>query len=128
MVHASLHPGCDQGRTGESRGETDRGDFTLKAALEGLRFVFRAPLIRSTMLLDFLATFFSSATALLPIFAQDVLQVGPRGYGWLYAAPSIGAVVSSLIMVRLAGRIRQRRKPVECDATSGGGEARQALG
>ena len=43
---------------------------------EGLRFVFRSPLIRSTMLLDFFATFFSSATALLPIFAQDILQVG----------------------------------------------------
>ena len=46
------------------------------AALEGLRFVFRSPLIRSTMLLDFFATFFSSATALLPIFAQDILHVG----------------------------------------------------
>ena len=39
------------------------------------------------MLLDFFATFFSSATALLPIFAQDILHVGARGYGWLYAAP-----------------------------------------
>ena len=62
------------------------------AALEGLRFVFRSPLIRSTMLLDFFATFFSSATALLPIFAQDMLHVGARGYGWLYAAPAVGAV------------------------------------
>ena len=43
------------------------------------------------MLLDFFATFFSSATALLPIFAQDVLHVGARGYGWLYAAPAAGA-------------------------------------
>ena len=44
------------------------------------------------MLLDFFATFFSSATALLPIFAQDVLRVGATGYGWLYAAPALGAV------------------------------------
>ena len=72
-----------------------RGNFTIAAALEGLRFVFRAPLIRSTMLLDFFATFFSSATALLPIFAQDILHVGARGYGWLYAAPAVGAVVAS---------------------------------
>ena len=50
-----------------------------RAALEGLRFVFRSPLIRSTMLLDFFATFFSSATALLPIFAQDILHVGAHG-------------------------------------------------
>ena len=69
------------------------------AALEGLRFVFRQPLIRSTMLLDFFATFFSSATALLPIFAQDILAVGPRGYGWLYAAPAIGAVATSAAMI-----------------------------
>ena len=56
-----------------------RDDVSLHAALEGLRFVFRSPLIRSTMLLDFFATFFSSATALLPIFAQDILQVGAAG-------------------------------------------------
>ena len=81
------------------------------AALEGLRFVFRSPLIRSTMLLDFFATFFSSATALLPIFAQDILQVGPRGYGWLYAAPAVGATMMSMAMVLLTSRIK-RRGPV----------------
>ena len=81
---------------------------TLEAALEGLRFVFRSPLIRSTMLLDFFATFFSSATALLPIFAQDILKVGARGYGWLYAAPAVGAVMMSAAMVLLTSRIRRR--------------------
>lgn len=86
----------------------DRSNFTVAAALEGLRFVFRAPLIRSTMLLDFFATFFSSATALLPIFAQDVLHVGARGYGWLYAAPAVGAVVASGVMVRAVDWIERR--------------------
>jgi MFS family permease len=86
----------------------DRGNFTIASALEGLRFVFRAPLIRSTMLLDFFATFFSSATALLPLFAQDVLQVGARGYGWLYAAPAVGAVATSAIMVRAVDSIERR--------------------
>ena len=85
-----------------------RGNFTIGAALEGLRFVFRAPLIRSTMLLDFFATFFSSATALLPIFAQDILHVGARGYGWLYAAPAVGAVVASALMVRGVDLIERR--------------------
>jgi len=85
-----------------------RGDFSVAAALEGLRFVFRAPLIRSTMLLDFFATFFSSATALLPIFAQDVLHVGARGYGWLYAAPAAGAVLTSAVMVRAVDWIERR--------------------
>jgi MFS family permease len=81
---------------------------SLRAALEGLRFVFRSPLIRSTMLLDFFATFFSSATALLPIFAQDVLHVGATGYGWLYAAPASGAVITSAIMVPMTDRIHRR--------------------
>jgi MFS family permease len=85
--------------------------MSLHAAREGLRFVFRSPMIRSTMLLDFFATFFASAMALLPIFAQDILHVGPRGYGWLYAAPAVGASLGSLIMVRAIDDI-DRRGPV----------------
>src|SRR5438045_7173306 len=85
-----------------------KDEVSLHAALEGLRFVFRQPLIRSTMLLDFFATFFSSATALLPIFAQDILKVGPRGYGWLYAAPAIGAVATSVALIPLTPRIVRR--------------------
>jgi MFS family permease len=94
--------------TGEGGHTRSRNDFTLAAALEGLRFVFRAPLIRSTMLLDFFATFFSSATALLPIFAQDVLHVGARGYGWLFAAPAVGAVLASAVMVKAVDLIERR--------------------
>ncbi len=85
-----------------------KNEVSLHAALEGLRFVFQSPVIRSTMVLDFLATFFSSATALLPIFAQDVLRVGAQGYGWLYAAPAAGALVTSTAMVLLADRIERR--------------------
>ena len=93
-------------RTGNDDEPAD--EVSLHAAREGLRFVFRSPLIRSTMLLDFFATFFSSASALLPIFAQDVLKVGAKGYGWLYAAPAIGAVMMSLVMVPLTDRIVHR--------------------
>jgi len=85
-----------------------RDDVSLHAAFEGLRFVFKSPLIRSTMLLDFFATFFSSATALLPIFAQDILQVGAKGYGWLYAAPATGALLTSGVMVPMVDRIERR--------------------
>jgi MFS family permease len=85
-----------------------RNEVSFRAALEGLQFVFRAPIIRSTMLLDFFATFFSSATALLPIFAQDVLGVGAKGYGWLYAAPAVGAVLASAAMVRVVERLERR--------------------
>jgi len=83
-------------------------DVSMHAALEGLRFVFQSSLIRSTMLLDFFATFFSSATALLPIFAQDVLHVGAEGYGWLYAAPASGALLASGAMVPLTERVEFR--------------------
>ena len=87
---------------------TSGDNVSWRAALEGLRFVFGSPLIRSTMLLDFFATFFSSAIALLPIFAQDILFVGPRGYGWLYAAPATGALTMSALMVVLTDRIVRR--------------------
>jgi MFS family permease len=90
------------------RPATDIADFSVRAVREGFGFVFSSPLIRSTMLLDFFATFFSSATALLPIFAQDILRVGARGYGWLYAAPSVGAVLMSIVMVRSIEKIERR--------------------
>ena len=78
------------------------------AAREGLRFVFAHPIVRSTMLLDFIATFFASATALLPIFAQDILHVGARGYGWLYAAPSVGAVIAGVVTAHMIDKIERR--------------------
>ena len=85
-----------------------RSDVSFRAAGEGLRFVFASPVIRSTMLLDFVATFFASATALLPIFAQDILHVGANGYGWLYAAPAAGALLTSFVMVRIVDRIERQ--------------------
>jgi MFS family permease len=91
-----------------SRDARAPSDISVRSVKEGLGFVFADPIIRSTMLLDFFATFFSSATALLPIFAQDILHVGARGYGWLYAAPSIGAVLMSVIMVRWIEHIEHR--------------------
>ena len=89
----------------------EAGAITTGAAREGLRFVFRTPLIASTMLLDFFATFFASATALLPIFAQDILHVGAQGDGLLSAAPSVGAIATSVVLVRMIDRI-DRRGPV----------------
>jgi MFS family permease len=63
---------------------------------EGLRFVFRTPLIVWTMTVDFLATFFAGSMSLLPIFADQVLRVGATGYGMLVSAPAIGALAGSL--------------------------------
>ncbi|MEO8083198.1 MAG: MFS transporter [Ardenticatenales bacterium] len=84
------------------------GSISLGAAWEGLQFVFKAPLIRGSMLMDFFATFFASATALLPIFAEDVLHVGVRGYGLLQAAPAAGAFLAAAVMVPAIRRMRRR--------------------
>jgi MFS family permease len=80
---------------------------SLEALREGLRFVWRTPIIVQTMTLDFVATFFASANQLLPIFAKDILRVGAQGYGFLAAAPAGGAVISGLIMARL-GTLRKQ--------------------
>jgi MFS family permease len=97
-----------------------RGGVTLSAAREGLVFVFGQPLIRSSMLMDFFATFFASATALLPIFAQDILHVGAHGYGVLSSAAAAGAVVTSLFMVRALDHIEKRGRVLIAAATAYG--------
>jgi len=107
--------------------QTPPQGVSLQAALEGLRFVFQSPLMRSTMLLDFFATFFASATALLPIFAQDILHVGARGYGWLFAAPAVGSFLTSAAMVPLVEGI-ERRGPTLLWAVAGHGLATIVFG
>jgi MFS family permease len=71
------------------------------AIKEGVRFIINQPVILSSMLLDFFATFFSSANTLMPIFARDILNVGAVEYGWLSAAQSIGAMVAAAIISQL---------------------------
>ncbi len=75
--------------------------FRFSSILEGIAFVRRSPLIYSTMMLDFFATFFASATVLLPIFAKDTLGVGAKGLGILYAAPAIGALLTGTLLAGL---------------------------
>lgn len=72
-------------------------ELNLKSIMEGIKFVFNTPLILSSMMIDFVATFFASASTLMPIFAVDILKVGPKGLGFLYAAPSIGAILAGII-------------------------------
>ena len=64
----------------------------------GIRFVRREPVLLAALTLDLFSVFFGGATALLPIFAADILHVGPEGLGLLRAAPSVGAVVMSLVL------------------------------
>ena len=86
-----------------------RSALSFTALKEGLKFVWHTPIIVQTMTLDFLATFFASATLLLPIFAQERLNVGARGYGFLAAAPAIGAVLTALVMARIGSFRKQGR-------------------
>ena len=79
---------------------------SLESLKEGLKFVWRTPIMVQSMSLDFVATFFASATALLPIFARDVLGVGENGYGILAAASAVGAVLTGLVLARRAGWAR----------------------
>jgi len=65
----------------------------------GVRFVFNEPMLLGALTLDFFSVFFGGATALLPVFAAEILHVGPEGLGMLRAAPAIGAVVTSLLIV-----------------------------
>ncbi len=73
-------------------------DVNMKAALDGLRFLRKAPIIMSTMTLDFFATFFGAASVLMPALAEQVLHLDRSLWGLLYAAPAIGAVVAGVIM------------------------------
>ena len=84
---------------GKVRGD-ESGRVSLEALKEGLSFVWRTPVMVQTIALDFIATFFASANALLPIFASKVLNVGERGYGLLAAAAAFGAVVTGLMLAR----------------------------
>ena len=83
--------------------------LTFRAIREGVEFVFSRPVIWGCMLLDMLAVIFGGAAALLPIYANEILQVGPRGYGVLSASLEVGALIASLVLiarppVRNAGR------------------------
>ena len=69
---------------------------TLSKALEGLHFVGRTPVVLATISLDLFAVLFGGAIALIPAVAEDQLHVGDIAYGWLRAAPGIGAAVMAV--------------------------------
>ncbi|MEX0734097.1 MAG: MFS transporter [Steroidobacteraceae bacterium] len=71
---------------------------TWHTLLEGLRFVWRKKVILGAVSLDLFAVLFGGAAVLLPAFASDILHVGPDGFGWLRAAPGIGAAIIALML------------------------------
>lgn len=81
----------------------------LESLATGVRFVREQPIILGALTLDLFSVLFGGAVALLPVFAAEILRVGPEGLGILRAAPAVGAVLMSLVMahrppLRRAGR------------------------
>jgi MFS family permease len=72
-----------------------------------MRFITSRPIILSSMLLDFVATFFASANTMMPIVAKDLLKVNEIGYGWLASAQSIGSVIAALVVSQISTLRRQ---------------------
>lgn len=86
-------------RSSQMRGTKEAS--TWKSVVAGLRFVFRRKVILATITLDLFAVLLGGATALMPIFADQILHVGPVGLGWMRAAPAIGAFGTALAVAHL---------------------------
>lgn len=87
-------------------GRMEHRAFSLEVVLAGFRYVRRASMLLGSISLDLFVVLMGGATALMPIFAHDILHQGPRGLGMLRAAPAIGAVTMSLVMARFPMRRR----------------------
>jgi MFS family permease len=83
------------GREGVGTGSPD-----LASVLGGVRLVRRTPVLFGAISLDLFAVLFGGAVALLPVFARDVLEVGPAGLGILRSAPAVGALVAAVVLSR----------------------------
>src|SRR5438093_2179323 len=86
-------------RSTQRREQTDAG--TWKSLMAGLRFVFSRKVILATITLDLFAVLLGGATALMPIFADQILHCGPVGLGWMRAMPAVGAFVLALLIAHL---------------------------
>jgi MFS family permease len=73
------------------------GEDVWESLREGISFVKNEKVILGALTLDMIAVLFGGAVALLPVFAQDILEVGPQGFGMLRAAPAVGAVLTMVI-------------------------------
>jgi MFS family permease len=92
-----------------TRGNAPAGAVSVTAIRDGLRFVFGNRVVLGCMTLDMFAVIFGGAAALLPVYAHDILQVGPRGYGLLTSSLELGALATSIVLtmrppIRRAGR------------------------
>jgi MFS family permease len=91
------------------RQERSNEPTTLHTLSAGMRFVFQQKVVLGAMALDMFAVLLGGATALLPVFAKNILYVGPFGFGMLRAAPAVGAVLMALLIAHMPP-IRQAGK------------------
>jgi MFS family permease len=85
----------------EQSTESKPGSSNLATILAGLGYVWQTRILLAAMMLDLFAVLFGGAVALLPVYAKDILKVGPTGLGWLQAAPSLGAVTMAITSTHL---------------------------
>jgi MFS family permease len=106
--------------------ETKREPTDLRMFFAGITFISRSPIVLGAISLDLFAVLLGGVTALLPIFARDILAVGPDGLGVLRAAPGIGALVISVFLARW--RPRRRVGHIMFTAVAGFGVATIVFG
>jgi MFS family permease len=82
----------------------------LQSVLQGIAFIRRTPVLLGAISLDLVAVLLGGAVALLPLFARDVLDVGPEGLGLLRSAPAVGALVAGILLTRRPLRKRVGRR------------------
>ena len=99
--------------------ETRREPMSIQSLLAGARFVRSDSRILGAITLDLFAVLLGGATALLPLFARDILDVGRMGLGWLRAAPPLGATIMALVMVHRPPLKRPGRVLLFCVAGFG---------
>lgn len=78
-----------------------RTPISREALVAGCRFVWQTRMVFTIMALDMFAVLLGGAVYLLPIFAETILKIGPTGYGWLNAAPALGAFLTAILMAHL---------------------------
>lgn len=98
LIHAS----------GVPHGDVTKPSF--RAIQDGFSFLFSRPILWSTKLLDAVSVLFASSIIVMPIFAKDILHVGPQGLGFLYAAPSIGGVVVGFLVSPHLSKVKKQGK------------------
>src|SRR5438874_3289345 len=99
-------------RSSQKREQTD--ESTWKSLIAGVRFVFSRKVILATITLDLFAVLLGGATALMPVFADQILHVGPVGLGWMRAMPAIGAFGTALTVAHLPPMKRAGRTLLWC--------------